>query len=171
MGPLRYLHPGVEALVKLEPSVRVIAICGKNARLKADLCRRAQAHPGRLNVYGYVSTMPQLMTAANVVVTNGAGVTVLEALRTPRRVVAFAPLAGHGTASTAEMVRRNLALEARDVPTLVEQVRGLRTDPKLVHNMEQTAQRWAEGRYLRTSVSDIEAAYLERAGACGSGRP
>jgi len=34
--------------MKLEPSVRVIAICGKNARLKADLCGRAQAHPGRL---------------------------------------------------------------------------------------------------------------------------
>jgi hypothetical protein len=32
------------------------------------------------------------------VVTNGAGVTVLEALRAQRPVVAFAPLAGHGTA-------------------------------------------------------------------------
>jgi len=34
-------------------------------------------------------------------------------------------------------------------------------DPKLVHNMEQTAQRWAEGRHLRTNVSDIEAVYLD----------
>jgi processive 1,2-diacylglycerol beta-glucosyltransferase len=165
------IDAGVEALVKLEPSVRVLAICGKNARLKADLYRLAQAHPGRLNVYGYVSTMAQLMAAANVVVTNGAGVTVLEALRTPRPVVAFAPLAGHGTTSTAEMVRRNLALEARDVPALAEQVRGLRTDPKLVQNMEEAGQRWAEGRSLRRSVSDIEAVYLERTGACAPGQP
>jgi UDP-N-acetylglucosamine:LPS N-acetylglucosamine transferase len=115
--------------------------------------------------------MPQLVAAANVMVTNGAGVTVLEALGTPRPVVAFAPLAGHGTASTAEMVRCHLALEARDVPKLVEQVRGLRTDPELVQNMEQAGQRWAEGRCLRRNVSDIEAAYLERTGACGPGQP
>ncbi len=110
------IAPGVEALVKLEPPVHVVAVCGKNARLEAELRSLAAAHSGRLTVYGYVSTMPELMAAANVVVTNGAGVTVLEALRTPRPVVAFAPLVGHGTASTTEMVRRNLAVEARDVP-------------------------------------------------------
>ena len=112
-----------------------------------------------------MSTMPQLMAAADVVVTNGAGVTVLEALRTPRPVVAFAPLAGHGTASTAEMVRRNLAVEARDVPSLVEQVHRLRTSPDLVEAMEQAGQRWSEGRSLRGSVSEIEAFFLENGGS------
>lgn len=159
------IEAGVEALVKMEPPVHVIAVCGKNASLEAQLGKLVRAHPGRLDVYGYVSTMPQLMAAADVVVTNGAGVTVLEALRTPRPVVAFAPLAGHGTASTAEMVRRTLAVEARDVPKLVEQVRRLRTDPELLQKMEQAGQRWADGRYLRLSVLEIEAEYLERASA------
>lgn len=105
------------------------------------------------------------MAAADVVVTNGAGVTVLEALRTPRPVVAFAPLAGHGTAATAEMVRRTLAVEARDIPQLVEQVQRLRADPELVQKMEQAGAQWAEGRYLRRSIAEIETAYLERATA------
>jgi UDP-N-acetylglucosamine:LPS N-acetylglucosamine transferase len=160
------LSKGVEALIKLQP-VRVLAVCGKNAGLESELGRMARAYPGRLNVYGYVSTMPQLMAAANVVVTNGAGVTVLEALRTARPVIAFAPLAGHGTASTAEMVRRNLALEARDVPKLVEQVRRLRTVPGLAESMEQAGEQWAAGRSLGRSVGEIEALYLERAGAVG----
>jgi diacylglycerol O-acyltransferase / wax synthase len=159
------IEAGVGALVKMEPPVHVVAVCGKNASLEARLCPLARAYPGRLEVYGYVSTMAQLMAAADVVVTNGARVTVLEALRTPRPVVAFAPLAGHGTASTAEMVRRTLAVEARDVPKLVEQVRRLRTDPGLVQKMERAGQRWVDGRYLRRSVSEIEAVYLERAGA------
>ena len=122
----------MEALVKLEPPVHVVAVCGKNASLEAEMRSLAATRSGRLTSYGYVSTMPELMAAANVVVTNGAGVTVLEALRTPRPVVAFAPLAGHGTASTTEMVRRNLAVEARNVPGLVEQIRRLRTDPEPV---------------------------------------
>jgi UDP-N-acetylglucosamine:LPS N-acetylglucosamine transferase len=157
--------------------VHVLAVCGKNAGLKAELSRTASTHPRQLDVYGYVSTMPQLMAAADVVVTNGAGVTVLEALRTPRPVVAFAPLAGHGTASTAEMVRRNLAVEARDVPKLVEEVRRLWTHPDLVKTMEQAGERWVEGRSLRRSLSEIEAFYLEYGGisplnsSVGGGRP
>ncbi len=116
------IAPGVEALVRLEPAVHAVAVCGKNASLEEGLRSLSVAHSGRLTVYGYVSTMPELMAAADVVVTNGAGVTVLEALRTPRPVVAFAPLVGHGTASTTEMVRRQLAVEASDVPQLVEQI-------------------------------------------------
>lgn len=156
------IAPGVEALVKLEPPVHVVAVCGKNAGLEADLRQLAVSHPERLTVHGYVSTMPELMAASNVVITNGAGVTVLEALRTPRPVVAFAPLAGHGTASTAEMVRRDLAVEAGDVPQLVEQIRRLRTDPELMHKMEAAGESWVEGRDLRRSVAEIEAAFRER---------
>ncbi|MGC8627965.1 MAG: MGDG synthase family glycosyltransferase [Acidimicrobiales bacterium] len=150
---------GVEALVKLEPPVHVVAICGKNAALASDLSRFEQS--GRLSVYGYVTNMAEMMAAANVVVTNGAGVTVLEALRTPRPVVAFSPLVGHGTASTAEMVRRDLALEARDVPDLVEQIRRLRTDSGLLGKLENAGQTWVEGRDLRKSLAEIEACYRE----------
>jgi diacylglycerol O-acyltransferase len=171
------INAGVEALVELAPPVHVLAVCGKNAGLRDQLNEIARTHLGLLDVYGYVSTMPQLMAAADVVVTNGAGVTVLEALRTPRPVVAFAPLAGHGTASTAEMVRRKLAVEARDVPMLVEEVRRLRTRPELVKTMEEAGERWVEGRSLRRSLSEIEAFYLEYGGISplkghvGVGRP
>jgi diacylglycerol O-acyltransferase / wax synthase len=156
------IAPGAEALVKLEPPVHVVAVCGKNANLEADMRVLAASHTDRLTVYGYVSTMPVLMAAANVVVTNGAGVTVLEALRTPRPVVAFAPLAGHGTASTAEMVRRDLAVKARDVPELVEQIRSLRTDPELLRKMELAGESWVQGRDLRRSVAEIQALYAAR---------
>ncbi len=156
------IAPGAEALVKLEPPVHVVAVCGKNANLEADLRTLAASHRGRLTVYGYVSTMAELMAAANVVVTNGAGVTVLEALRTPRPVVAFAPLAGHGTACTAEMVRRDLAVQARDVPELVEQIRRLSTDPDWLRQMERAGESWVCGRDLRRSVAEIQALYAAR---------
>ena len=162
------IAPGVGALVRLEPPVHVVAVCGKNTSLEAEMRTLAREHPGRLTVYGYVSTMPELMAAANVVTTNGAGVTVLEALRTPRPVVAFAPLAGHGTASTTQMVKRNLAVEARDVPALVTQIRRLRTDPVLLRSMEQAGESWVEGKDLRKSVGEIERMFNERASSQAS---
>jgi UDP-N-acetylglucosamine:LPS N-acetylglucosamine transferase len=167
MGNIR---AGVDALTTLEPAVHVVAVCGKNARLQSDLLQLARSRPGRLTVHGFVSTMPELMAAADVVVTNGAGVTVLEALRAGRPVVAFAPLAGHGTAATAEMVRRNLAVEARRVPDLVKQVQRLRMHPELVRKMEEAGAAWSDGRYLRRSVSEIGALYRQRSGGSRPGR-
>jgi UDP-N-acetylglucosamine:LPS N-acetylglucosamine transferase len=158
------IRAGVEALTRLGPPVHVVAVCGRNTRLYSALLQLARSHLGRLTVHGFVSNMPELMAAADVVVTNGAGVTVLEALRAGRPVVAFAPLAGHGTAATAEMVRRNLAVEARRVPDLIEQVQRLRTHPDLVRKMEQAGKAWGDGRHLERSVSQIGALYLERAG-------
>ena len=52
------IEAAVEALVEMAPRVHVLAVCGKNAGLKAHLSEIAGTHPGRLEVYGYVSTMP-----------------------------------------------------------------------------------------------------------------
>jgi diacylglycerol O-acyltransferase len=148
---------GVEALVDMDgPPVHVMAVCGKNSQLEAQVRAIEEKRPGRLSVFGYITQMPEAMAAADVVVTNGAGVTVLEALRTPRPVVAFAPLAGHGIASTMEMVRRHLAVEADDVAQLVAQVKRLRTDSQWLRTMEKAGEEWVRGRDLRLSLGEIE---------------
>lgn len=144
----------VTALVEAPTPVQILAVCGKNGALAADL--RALGQPrDRLAVFDYVDNMHELMAAADVIVTNGAGVTVLEALRTPRPTIAFNPLAGHGKASTAEMIRRDLALQADDVPALVAAVARLASDPELYARMEQAGRAWVEGRDLRESVREM----------------
>jgi UDP-N-acetylglucosamine:LPS N-acetylglucosamine transferase len=154
---------GVESLVHLGgPPLHVVAVCGKNAQLEARARALEDVGPDRLTVFGYIDNMPEMMAAADVVVTNGAGVTVLEALRTPRPVVAFAPLAGHGIASTKEMVGRHLAVEARTVAELTAQVRRLRTDQEWLRTMERAGEEWVRGRDLRKSVREIEAAWAAR---------
>jgi diacylglycerol O-acyltransferase len=154
---------GVESLLRIDgPAVHVVAVCGKNGQLEAKVRALQGVGRGALTVLGYISNMPEAMAAADVVVTNGAGVTVLEALRTPRPVVAFAPLAGHGIASTREMVRRQLAVEAGTVAELAAQVKRLRTDSDWLRTMEQAGLEWVKGRDLRLSVREIEAEYLAR---------
>lgn len=148
------IEHSVRALSETPEPMQVLAVCGKNAELASHL--RGLGRPQeRLVVLDYVDNMHELMAAADVIVTNGAGVTVLEALRTPRPTIAFLPLAGHGKASTAEMVRRNLALEADDVPSLVRAVRQLATDEALYARMEHAGRAWVEGRDLRESVRQM----------------
>lgn len=131
--------------------LQVIAVCGRSTRLLHHI-QSMGVPEERLRAFGYVDNMHEIMAAADVVVTNGAGVTVLEALRTPRPVIAFKPLAGHGKASTDEMMRRDLALEANDISELVSVVRELATDQVLMARMEHAGREWCKGRELSESV-------------------
>lgn len=162
------ISDAVQALITSGADLQVIAVCGRSAELIEQL-RALGVSPERLWVLGYVTNMHELMAAVDVVVTNGAGVTVLEALCTPRPVIAFRPLAGHGKASTAEMVRRDLALVAQDVHGLVSVVRQLASDEGLMARMEHAGRLWIEGRDLRNSVKEMEE--LFRVGPAPSGPP
>lgn len=144
----------VRALVELPDDVSVLAVCGRNQAM-ADELHALGADPAKLRILGYVDTMPELMAAANAVVTNGAGVTCLEALCTPRPVIAFEPLPGHGRASTMTMQSMNLALAANNVDELVAVVRRLLTDEALLRRMERAGQEFLRGKDLRLTVEEI----------------
>jgi UDP-N-acetylglucosamine:LPS N-acetylglucosamine transferase len=146
------IEEAVQALTSSDiERLQVIAVCGRSVRLLHHL-QSMGVPEERLRPYGYVSNMHEIMAAADVVVTNGAGVTVLEALRTPRPCIAFKPLAGHGKASTDEMMTRELALVAHDVAELVAVTRELATDQVLMARMEHAGREWCRGRDLRDSV-------------------
>ncbi|HTW07196.1 MAG TPA: glycosyltransferase [Acidimicrobiales bacterium] len=155
---------GAGGLVKLQPGVHVVAVCGRNADLERKMRALAESSAGRLTALGFVPNMPELMAAADVVVTNGAGQTVLEALCTPRPVVAFAPIAGHGTACTRELVKRNLAVEAKAVPALVDQVRHLQADSARRRRLEEAAASWAGERQVRESLDELAELWRKRRG-------
>jgi diacylglycerol O-acyltransferase / wax synthase len=162
------ISDAVRALIASDVDMQILAVCGKSTEL-ADQLRALGAPEDRLRVLGYVTNMHELMAAVDVVVTNGAGVTVLEALCTPRPVIAFRPLAGHGKASTAEMIRRDLAVLAKDVPSLVSVVRQLSSDEVLMARMEHAGRVWVEGRDLRDSVREME--QLLQVGSVHNGGP
>lgn len=164
------IEDAVRALAGMGGRVRVVAVCGRNRQLEQELSEWARARADVLRVFGYVENMPELMAAADVVVTNGAGNTVLEALRTGRPVIAFSPLAGHGTASTAELVRRQLALEASDVPALVRQVERLTTERELLLRMTAVAQSWGEETGdLRQSLAQVAELWQRHTGRALAG--
>jgi UDP-N-acetylglucosamine:LPS N-acetylglucosamine transferase len=146
------IDEAVQALTSSDiERLQVVAVCGRSTRLLHHL-QSLGLPEQRLRTYGYVNNMHEIMAAADVVVTNGAGVTVLEALRTPRPCIAFKPLAGHGKASTQEMMSRDLALVAHDVAELVSVTRELATDELLMARMEHAGRDWCRSRELRHSV-------------------
>ena len=163
------LERGVQALVGLpvDSPVQVVVVCGKNEPLRRRLGALG-APDQRLRVLGYVDTMPTLMAAADVVVTNGAGVTVLEALRTPRPVIAFEPLAGHGRAATEVMERLDLALVCNQSTDLATTVQQLSTDGQVLQRLERAGSEFVRGKDLEASMRSMATLVAEHRNGSGN---
>ena len=147
------MEVAARALATRDGAVQTIVVCGRNGSLRKRL-RALGAPENRLMPLGYVDDMPDLMAAADLVVTNGGGVTNLEALASERPLVIFDPIAGHGRAGAALMEGAGLAAVCRGPKELVRTVDELARDDLSVRRMRQAEHSYLEGKDL---ARDLEA--------------
>ncbi len=151
------LAVAVAALLELGERIQVVAVCGRNQVLRQRL--EALGEPrSRLVPLGFVGIMPELMAAADVVVTNAGGVTSLEAFASARPVLLFDPIAGHGRANAAMMEQAGLALVCHRIPELKSTVAELVADQGRVARMRAAELAHLEGRDLGDDLALLAAA-------------
>lgn len=147
----------VAALLELGERIQVVAVCGRNQALRR--CLESLGEPrSRLVPLGFVGIMPELMAAADVVVTNAGGVTSLEAFASARPVLLFDPIAGHGRANAALMEQAGLALVCHGIPELKSTVAELIADEGRVARMRAAELAHLEGRDLGDDLALLAAA-------------
>jgi UDP-N-acetylglucosamine:LPS N-acetylglucosamine transferase len=144
------------ALARLNGRVLTVVVCGHNAGLRARL---SSFDPGqeRLLALGYVDNMPDLMAAADLVVTNGGGVTNLEALGARRPLVVFDPIAGHGRAGASLMEQAGLAVVCHGAEDLVRTVERFESDGLAIKRMEQAERAYLDGKDLGRDLQTMAA--------------
>ena len=143
----------VRAVLDAGPGTQVIAVCGRNEALRRRL-EGAAWPPGRLRVVGWTDEMPVMITAADVVVTNGGG-TALEAIAAARPVVITDPVPGHGRANADVMAAAGLALLAPAPGDLTAVVRRLAADPSAVATQARACLQRAVSRRREDDLADL----------------
>jgi UDP-N-acetylglucosamine:LPS N-acetylglucosamine transferase len=112
-GPLALVVSGSWGVGEVEATVAdiaatglatAVALCGCNEALQRRIAERGDGI-----ALGWVSEMPALVRAADVVVQNSSGITSLEAMSAGIPVLSYRSLPGHGTTSAAAMHRAGLA--------------------------------------------------------------
>lgn len=143
----------VRAVLDAGPGPQVIVVCGRNEDLRRRLAGQAWP-PGRLRIVGWTDEMPALMTAADVVVTNGGG-TALEAIAAARPVVITDPVPGHGRANAGVMEEAGLALLAPAPGDLTTVIRRLAADPAAVGAQAGACLERAVSRRREDDLADL----------------
>jgi len=130
-----------DAILRWFADVDVVAVCGRNARLKRRLDRRAARSGGRLTVTGFTRNMADLLRCCDLVVTKAGPGTIAEAACCGAPMLLTSHVPGQ-EAGNAELVAR--AAAGRGLPgvrELVAEIGRLREDPAAVDAMRTASAR------------------------------
>jgi 1,2-diacylglycerol 3-beta-galactosyltransferase len=125
------------AILRRFPDVDIVAVCGRNQRLKRRLDRLASSAgcAGRLTVTGFTRHMADWLRACDLVVTKAGPGTIAEATCCGAPLLLTSHLPGQETGNTEIVTRAGAGRRARSVRRLLAEVDGLRQDRERTHAM------------------------------------
>lgn len=129
----------VQAIQATDISVQLIVVCGRNDALK-DRLEKSQSRT-RTVVLGFVHTIPELMHAADVVITKGGPQTIAEALVAGRPVILTQTLPGQEEGNGAFVESRGVGYGPGTVPQIVHNLGNLASNPSERNWMMANARR------------------------------
>jgi len=131
------------AILRRFPDVDVVAVCGRNQRLKHRLDRLAASAgcAGRLTVTGFTRHMADWLRACDLAVTKAGPGTIAEATCCGAPLLLTSHLPGQEAGNTEIVTRAGAGRRARSVRRLLAEVDGLRSDRERTHAMRAASAR------------------------------
>jgi processive 1,2-diacylglycerol beta-glucosyltransferase len=117
----------VSTTLAVVPDATVVCVCGRNERLRRRLLE-AHADDERVRVLGFSELMPDLLTAADVLIDSTVGVTCLEALACGRPIVVYGASPGHSRDNARMLERLGLGRSPRSPQELAAALKDALAD-------------------------------------------
>ena len=164
--------------------IRVVAVCGRNLRLRRRLARLAARAGGRLTVLGFVDNMPDWLRCADVVIAKAGPGTIAEAACCGVPLLLTSHLPGQEKGNARLVTRAGAGRVAARRGQLARELGVLRRDPAALAAMRAASARLGQpgaaaavaallASVIENSVvenSVVEKSVVEKAGTYGSGR-
>jgi 1,2-diacylglycerol 3-beta-galactosyltransferase len=119
------LQAAVRAISQARLSVQILVVTGRNRRLYAQLQRSRSNLHVPAQIFGFVQNMPELMRAADVIVTKAGPGTICEALACHLPIVISGYVPGQEEGNVEFVVKNKVGALALDSTTLIDTLRRL----------------------------------------------
>jgi processive 1,2-diacylglycerol beta-glucosyltransferase len=164
VGPVEHI---VTTLMELAHPAQIVAICGRNAELKArmeKLAAKASGRRGTLVPVGYTTAMDEYMSAADVLVGKPGGLTTSEALAKGLLFAIVNPIPGQEERNSDHLLEEGAAIRCNNLPVLSFKLDRLLDDAPRLARMRDAVRRLARPNAAR-DVARLSLACAERARA------
>lgn len=118
-----------DGLARSNLPVQIIAVTGHNDKLRAQLLEQQDAWPIPYRTFGFVGDVPNLMRAADVVVTKAGSVTIAESLASGLPIIISCVVDGQESGNVDFVMRHRVGIRARTTSDVLEGVRSLQRLP------------------------------------------
>jgi processive 1,2-diacylglycerol beta-glucosyltransferase len=149
------LEQAVLALDALPLPLNLVVVAGRNATLRRSLLSKSQAFTHPIKVLGYTRHIPELMSAADLLITKPGALTISEALSLRLPQLLYQAIPGQEEENAAYLTRKGAALWSPNSQDLASSVYQLLTNPEKLNYMREMA-----GLLGRPAASQLIAATL-----------
>jgi processive 1,2-diacylglycerol beta-glucosyltransferase len=147
----------VAMLADAAPEAQVLAVAGRNEKLRKALEAVAAGRPGRVVPFGFVTNMHELMAASDLAVTKSGGLTSSECLAMGLPMVIWNPIRGQEERNADHLLEQGVALRANSAAHLVFKVRKLLSDARMLERMRRAALAAARPRAAFDIAAEVAA--------------
>ncbi len=148
----------VESLAAAKLRAQIVAVCGKNAALKATM-EKIAACERSVTAVGFTTEMDELMAAADLMIGKPGGLTTSESLVKGLAWVVVNPIPGQEEKNAIYLLEQGAGVWCDNLYTLAFKVRSLLEEPGRLQAMRENA--------LRVARPDAGAAIARFVTACG----
>jgi processive 1,2-diacylglycerol beta-glucosyltransferase len=149
----------IQSLRELRHPAQIIAISGRNEKLRQRLNRLVSSRSGvskvSVQVVGYTKDMDEYMTAADFMLGKPGGLTTSEALAKGLVMLIVNPIPGQEERNSDHLLEEGVAIRCNNLPALAHKIDALLDEPKRLAAMRQNVQRLARPRAAFEIVSKL----------------
>jgi processive 1,2-diacylglycerol beta-glucosyltransferase len=144
-GAIGYGRPELlfDELLRMPADAQIVAIAGRNERLRRRLEARVRGSPRPVRVLGFTEQIHEWMSAADVLVTKPGGLTSSEALACGLPLVIVNPIPGQETRNSDYLLEHGAAIRVNHPRLLGHRVNELLSDPERLRTLRAAARRLA----------------------------
>jgi processive 1,2-diacylglycerol beta-glucosyltransferase len=143
VGPVEKLY---RALLDVTVPLQVVAVSGRNAKLKEQLEKVPCPPRHQSEVLGFTDQIDELMAAADLVVSKPGGLTTSETLARGAVMVIVNPIPGQESRNSDFLLENGAAIKVNNVATLAQKVTALLGEPGRLKQLRANVRRVARPR-------------------------
>lgn len=149
----------LEALAEFETPSQIIAVCGRNEELKAELDKLANEKLNTSHVkfhpIGYTKQMDKFMSASDLIVGKPGGLTTSEALAKGLIFVVVNPIPGQEERNSDHLLEKGCAIKCNNLPVLAYNIDKLFADRERFEQLKANVQNRATSNSAGNIVGKI----------------
>jgi processive 1,2-diacylglycerol beta-glucosyltransferase len=149
----------LNSLSELQTSSQIIAICGRNKKLKAKIDKLAINKLNNKQVtfhpVGYTKQMDEYMSASDLIVGKPGGLTTSESLAKGLIFVIVNPIPGQEERNSDHLLERGCAIKCNTLPTLAYKIDKLVSNKKRFTEMRNNVRNLATPRSAEKVVNTL----------------